>query len=62
MEKSSINQSKLADFKEIEKDRWLLFSQLCEAKLATTCILSQEYCRMERCFAIQIIKYIKGFM
>lgn len=53
---------KIVGYKEIESNRWVEFSTLCEARLAKTCIISQEYCTPDRCFAKQIIIYAKGFI
>lgn len=62
MEKSSINQQKPAEYKNLEDLRWHIFAKDCQAKLAKTCTVSQEYCSKDSCFATQIITYIKGFM
>ncbi len=71
MEKLSTDQSnktvpakdkKIVGYKEIESNRWVEFSTLCEARLAKTCIISQDYCTPDKCFAKQIIIYAKGFI
>lgn len=65
MEKLSTDQSNKiipVDFRHEELSRWKKFSELCEARLAKTCIVSQDYCNADRCFAKQIIIFAKGFI
>lgn len=62
MEKLSTNQPVSVDFRTEEKNRWAEFSIDCFARMANTCIISQEYCSYSQCFARQIIYLTKGFI
>lgn len=55
-------QQQNAPFKTLEKSRWHVFSEYCEARMANTCIVSQDDCKITKCFARQIILFAKGFI
>ncbi len=58
--------SGLAKFKEIELNKWLLFKKDCKAHrsdgwVTSFCRVRNDDCQIYDCFAMQLIKFVRGY-
>lgn len=58
----TVTQITAPGYKKLEEERWEKFSEICEARLGRACIISQDKCVTDKCFAKKIILYSKGFI
>lgn len=59
--------SGLAKFKELELQKWLVLKKDCKAYannkwINNTCRVTSNNCHIDDCFALQLIKHIKGHL